>query len=126
MVVVASDHGHAPTLLHGGRYYSQHRHGPPGILLLAGGPVRPGLTLHGAHVYDLYPTLLYLLGLPVPQDAAGKVLRDALDPAFVRAHPVRTIPTYEVLGPPPGLPGVSRGSDLDQQEIEKLRSLGYL
>lgn len=126
VVVIASDHGHAPTLLHSGAYYTQHRHGPPGILLMAGGPVRPGLALEGADIYDLYPTLLYLMGLPVPQDAAGKVLVEALDPAFVRAHPVRRIPTYEVLGPPPGLPGVTRDSDLDRQELDKLKSLGYL
>jgi Type I phosphodiesterase / nucleotide pyrophosphatase len=126
VVVVASDHGHAPTLLHTGAYYTQHRHGPPGILLMAGGPVRPGLALHGADIYDLYPTLLYLLGLPVPRDAAGKVLVEALEPAFVQAHPVRQIPTYEVLGPPPGLPGVKRDSDLDRQELDKLKSLGYI
>jgi hypothetical protein len=125
VVVVASDHGHTPTILHSG-YYTQHRHGPPGILLAAGGPVRRGLTLEGADIYDLYPTILYLLGLPIPQDAVGKVLLDALDPAFVRAHPVRTIPTYQVLGPPPGLPGVKRGGELDRREIEKLRSLGYI
>lgn len=126
VVIVASDHGHSPTLLHSG-YYTQHRHGPPGILLMEGGPVRPGAKLDKAHVYDLYPTILYLLGLPVPEDAAGRVLTEALDPAFVQAHPIRTIPTYQTLGPARGLPGKSgRGSDLDAKELEKLRSLGYL
>lgn len=124
VLIVASDHGHAPTILHQD-FYTQHRHGPPGILLMQGGPVKPGVVID-AHILDLYPTILYLLGLPVPEDAAGKVLLDALDPGFVRRHPLRMIPTYEVLGPAEGLPGGRRESGQDQRELEKLRALGYI
>lgn len=125
VLVVVSDHGHSPTILHSDSY-SQHWHGPPGILLMEGGPVKPGAVLSGSHVLDVFPTLAYLLGMPVPEDAPGKVLLHALDPEFVRRHPVRTIPSYDVLGLSPGLPGVRQGSGLDQQELEKLKSLGYL
>ena len=62
----------------------------------------------------------------MPQDAAGKVLTGALDPGFVRLHPVRTVPTYTDLGLSPSLPGASRDGSMNQQEIEKLRSLGYI
>lgn len=124
VVIIASDHGHSPTIVHS--LYTQHRHGPPGILLMRGGPVKRGLALQGASVFDLAPTVLYLLGLPVPEDAAGKVLVGALDPAFVRAHPVRTVPTYRDLGLSPRLPGASRDGSMNRQEIEKLKSLGYI
>ena len=124
VVIVASDHGHSPTIVHS--LYTQHRHGPPGILLMRGGPVKRGLAVEGASIYDLYPTVLYLLGLPVPQDAAGKVLTGALDPGFVRLHPVRTVPTYRDLGLSPNLPGASRDGSMNRQEIEKLKSLGYI
>lgn len=124
VVIVASDHGHSPTLVHS--LYTQHRHGPAGILLMRGGPVRRGLTLEGTDIYDLYPTILYLLGLPVPKDVQGKVLLQALDPAFVRAHPVRTVPSWDGLGLSPGLSGASRSGEMNQREIEKLRSLGYI
>ncbi len=124
VVIVASDHGHSPTIVHS--LYTQHRHGPPGILLLRGGPVKRGLTLQGADVYDLYPTILYLLGLPVPENVSGKVLLDALDAGFVRLHPLRTVPSYRGLGLPPGLPGASRDGAMNELEIEKLRSLGYI
>ncbi|HKV11189.1 MAG TPA: alkaline phosphatase family protein, partial [Thermoanaerobaculia bacterium] len=125
VLVVVSDHGHSSTILHSDSY-SQHWHGPPGILLMEGGPVKPGAALSGSQVLDVFPTLAYLLGMPVPEDAPGKVLLHALDPEFVRRHPVRTIPSYDVLGLSPGLPGVKQGSGLDQQELEKLKSLGYL
>lgn len=124
VVIVASDHGHSPTMVHS--LYTQHRHGPPGVLLMHGGPVKPGHTLEGADIYDLHPTLLYLLGLPVPEDAAGAVLVDALDPEFVRQHPVRTIPTYRTLGFSPRLPGATRDGAMNQLEIDKLRALGYI
>ncbi len=124
VVVIASDHGHSPTIVHS--LYSQHRHGPPGILLMRGGPVKRGLNVQGADIYDLYPTILYLLGLPVPQDQPGKVLLDALDPGFVSLHPVRTVPTFRNLGLPPNLPGASRDGAMNEQEIQKLRSLGYI
>jgi hypothetical protein len=125
VLIVASDHGHAPTILHHD-FFTQHRHGPPGIILMTGGPVKPGTVIQGAHILDLYPTMLYLLGLPVPADVTGKVLLDALDPEFVRRHPVRTIPTYETLGPAEGLPGGRRESGQNERELDKLRSLGYL
>lgn len=125
VLIVASDHGHSPTILHRD-FFTQHRHGPPGILLLRGGPVKPGYRIQAAHILDLYPTVLYLLGLPVPQDAAGKILLDALDPEFVRRHPMRTIPTYEVLGPVKRSLGGRPDSTQNQRELEKLRSLGYL
>jgi hypothetical protein len=125
VLIVASDHGHAPTILHQD-FFTQHRHGPPGILLMMGGPVKPGTVIEGAHILDLYPTMLYLLGLPVPKDVTGKVMLDALDPEFVRQHPVRTIPTYETLGPARGLPGGRRESGQDERELDKLRSLGYI
>jgi hypothetical protein len=125
VIVVASDHGHSSTILQADSY-SQHWHGPPGILLMEGGPVKRGLALRGSHVLDVFPTLCYLLGLPVPEDAPGKVLLHALDQEFVRRHPVRAIPSYQGLGMSPGIPGVRRESGLDQAELEKLRSLGYL
>ncbi len=124
VLLVISDHGHSPTILHQS-YYSQHRHGPPGIFLAVGGPVRPGQTLTGANsVFDVFPTVLYLLGLPVPQDAAGHVLESILDPAYVSAHPVSTVPTYEGLWASPHQPGASSG--LNREELEKLKALGYI
>ncbi|MCH9651628.1 MAG: alkaline phosphatase family protein [Deltaproteobacteria bacterium] len=124
VVVVASDHGHSPTPVH--KLYTQHRHGPPGILLLAGGPVKAGAVLDQAHVLDIFPTLLYLLGLPIPEDAEGEVLWDALDPAFVAAHPPRTVPSFDFLNQGYGGRSGGLGENRNQQELDKLKSLGYI
>lgn len=127
VVILASDHGHSPTLFHA--MDSQHRHGPPGILVMAGGPVRRGVRLEDAHVYDLFPTVLHLLGLPVPETADGRVLEEALEPGFRTAAPVTEVASYDALLPL-FLPAPERGGEAEerrrQEELEKLRALGYV
>ncbi len=130
-LIVVSDHGHSPSLVHA--LDTQHRHGPPGVMLLVGGPFRRGGADAGAvdapavdaTVYDVFPTVLHLLGLPVPEDAAGRVLVETLGPDFVSRWPVRTIPGYEGLWRPP-TQRLERGAALDRLELEKLKKMGYL
>lgn len=123
-IVVVSDHGHSPTILHP-NYYSQHRHGPPGIFLAAGGPFRRGAPLAAAAtIYDVFPTVLHLLGLPVPADAQGRVLESALTAASLDADPPRRISSYQGRWPAPV--GGDGRSGLEEEELEKLRALGYL
>jgi len=60
-----------------------------GVFMIAGGPVRPGLEFQGAEIIDVAPTVLYLMGQPVPADMDGRVLTECLDPQFVADHPIR-------------------------------------
>jgi hypothetical protein len=122
-IVVVSDHGHSPTPIHA--MDTQHRHGPPGILVLAGGPFRARQELAPASVYDVLPTLLYLLDLPVPEDLPGRVLEGAFTPAALQGRAIRRIPTFAgtVAGP---AVDASRSRELDAEEIRKLEALGYL
>lgn len=70
---------------------------PAGFVMLAGGPVKRGYALRGASVVDVAPNVLYLLGIPVADDMAGKVWRDAYEPSFVRRFPPRRVRTYRGL-----------------------------
>jgi hypothetical protein len=121
VLAVVSDHGHSPTLFH--EMDTQHRHGPPGMLLLHGPGIRAG-ELDGAHVFDVYPTLLRLLGIAVPGDADGEPLEAALTPAFRAAHPPRRVASWD------GLPRPAPAAPLDparrREELDKLRELGYI
>ncbi|MCY3650331.1 MAG: alkaline phosphatase family protein, partial [Acidimicrobiaceae bacterium] len=120
--VVASDHGQSPTFVH--RLYTQHRHGPDGVLLLYGPGIRRGHRLESSHVLDVFPTVLALLGLPVPEDAEGRVLEGAFetppDPG-----PARRVATYRNAWEPVDTVG---GTDVERtrQEIERLKAMGYL
>ena len=113
-----------------------------GIVILYGSPFRNGHRLEEASVLDITPTILALLGLPVAEDMDGRPILDAFDPAFLGAHPIRYVPSYEIRttasaaapgmsgpGPPrPGGPGTPSSLDPqgDQELKQRLESLGYL
>jgi arylsulfatase A-like enzyme len=70
-------------------------HGPEALMILAGGPVRAGGELGDVGYLDIAPTILYLLGYPVPGDIPGRVMTEAIQEEFLQEFPVRKIPSYE-------------------------------
>jgi predicted AlkP superfamily phosphohydrolase/phosphomutase len=52
-------------------------HRMDGMLMMKGKLFKPGTVLQRAHIVDLAPSALYLLGLPVPDTMDGKVLEGA-------------------------------------------------
>ncbi len=111
-----------------------------GIFIASGPAIRRG-EIPLVTLYDIAPTVLDMLGLPVPEDMPGKVLEAALDPAFPAAHPIVRVPSYEGLPPQgeerragaaPGGAPVSAGSGEalpgagENEMLEQLRSLGYV
>ncbi len=119
--VIASDHGQSPTIVH--RLYTQHRHGPDGVLLLHGPGIRRGHRLESSHVLDVFPTVLALLGLPLPEDAEGSVLEGAFETP--PRDSARRVATYRNAWQPVDTVG---GTDIKRtrQEIERLKAMGYL
>jgi hypothetical protein len=128
IIIVLSDHGHrawqpeiryrsvGPTSMSG-----QHIDRPPGILVMAGGPIRQRHILSHPSVVDIAPTIHYLLGVPVARDLDGAVLKDAIKPGYLRLHPIPVVPTYNVRKTLKPL-----FSPQDAAYVEKLRALGYI
>lgn len=97
-------------------------HRVDGLFILAGPGVRRAHQLESARIEDVAPTMLYVMGLPVPDYMDGEVLLDAFRPEFVRAHPV--IKRSEPLPSGPTMPG---GYDAEEAELlSRLRHLGYI
>lgn len=96
-------------------------HRRDGILVLAGPGIRRGHRIRSATILDLAPTVLALLGLPVPEDMEGRVLTEAFTEELLTARPVRN-------GPPSGerKSGGALASREDAEILEKLTALGYL
>ncbi len=93
-------------------------HRREGIFIAQGAGVRAGLALPEASILDLAPTLLHLLGQPVPRLMDGRVLTEALaDPAPVRFVEEDAADLAAVQG---------FGAGESEQIEERLRSLGYL
>jgi hypothetical protein len=68
-------------------------------------------------------TVLYALGVPVADDLGSPPLLSLFGPAFVAAHPLRTVATY---GTRSSMARRAGGNTLDQEMIDRMRSLGYL
>jgi predicted AlkP superfamily phosphohydrolase/phosphomutase len=97
-------------------------HRANGLLVVAGPAVRRGATLLGARIVDVAPTILYLLGVPIPDDMDGRVLREAIRESHLADHPVVTREARAEVEPAGERP---RRSDQDAV-AERLRALGYL
>ena len=87
-----------------------------GELFKAGGSVSAAAT-------DVAATVLYALGVPISRALAGKPLVTLFSDAFARRYPVRYVDTY---GPPRTGTAERNGQPLDQEMIDRLRSLGYV
>jgi len=114
VLVVVSGHGFEPTplwrrllgVLTGTDVAAaSHVGAPPGVLLIVGDGIVPGSTTSGATVLDLAPTLLYLMGLPVPRDMEGRVLSELVDAQYASDNPLTFIPSYESVAVAPAAPG---------------------
>ena len=101
-------------------YVGSHRH--EGVAILSGPAVSPGTALQGELV-DVAPTMLYLLGEPIPSDLEGRVLFEALRPELLDERP----PEYDDAAP---AEFDAQRAELEEEgaaEVERrLRGLGYL
>jgi predicted AlkP superfamily phosphohydrolase/phosphomutase len=100
-------------------------HHMDGVIVLHGAGVRRATKVEKAHITDVAPTILWAMGLPVPQYMDGEVLSAAFEPEAVAARPVEF--SYES-------PSVTL-ADMDQEAfsaeeedlvIDRLRDLGYI
>ena len=96
-------------------------HASTGIFMLGGPGVKSGLKAEGLTVTDIAPTVLYLLGVPVPSDMDGNIRSDCLSQEIVEALPLvrsEASESKEVAG------GLSKDEELAVED--NLRKLGYL
>ncbi|HEV7126374.1 MAG TPA: hypothetical protein VGN32_02910 [Ktedonobacterales bacterium] len=90
--------------------------GAPSARLIAAGPVfASGLTAT-ASLIDFAPSVMYLLGQPIPQNVDGRVITSMFSESYCQQHPV----AYDDTDP----------GALSQEEesliVDRLRTLGYL
>ncbi|MGC9358400.1 MAG: alkaline phosphatase family protein, partial [Anaerolineae bacterium] len=97
-------------------------HVPEGILLASGAGIQPGPVAETA-LRHLAPTILHLMGEPVPPDMDGDVLRELLKTPWREGHPVEIAAkpaTYEETE------ALDYEED-DEEAVEaQLRALGYI
>jgi predicted AlkP superfamily phosphohydrolase/phosphomutase len=97
-------------------------HAINGILVAAGPGIRRGFKLNNSRIVDAAPTILYLLGLPIPEDMDGQVLTQMIDDDVLKQNPIKfqTVSTetnqqdYKL-------------DEADEEDLKKtLKGMGYL
>jgi len=91
-------------------------------LIAQGKPFKKGVQIHGARLIDMAPTILHLMGQPVPEDMDGRVLQDLFESAFIEQNPVRAGGSADSEG--------REGAQYSAEEAaiveERLKALGYI
>lgn len=98
-------------------------HHTEGVFIASGGPIRVGARAE-VGLLDIAPTILALMGLPVPDDMPGRVLAEIVEPAFWTRHPIRRIDSFESLIAREEVP--TGGSMGDEEAVQMLKALGYM
>ena len=120
-VLILSDHGFAADAdpdIPGG-----HDHAPPGMIVLDGPGIRPG-QIDGASVYDVLPTLMASMGLPLADNLVGTPLVQAFCDGVYDPSEQPTVASFGQ--GTPYVPEISKPDDLDRELMQQLRSLGYI
>lgn len=99
-------------------------HRMQGIFLLHGPPFESVHLEEGARIVDLAPTLLYLMGCPIPEDMDGRVIEAAFRRNYLFQRPIRYAPPAGPSGASEEAPTYSDGEAATIRE--RLRALGYM
>jgi hypothetical protein len=114
---LAPSDGAVVWLMHPGRAQSKSH----GVFALTS---KTRASLRGdARLTDVAPTILYGLGLPISRELEGRPQSGLFGDEFARRFPVQEVATY---GPRRGHTGVRSSDALDEEAVERLRSLGYI
>ena len=97
--------------------------GSEGLFAAIGEAVNVRLKDGSARATDVMPTVLYALGIPISRELAGRPVIEMFTAEFAGRSPVREVTTY---GSPTARRAPRTGQPLDQEMVDRLRSLGYV
>ncbi|MCK4597442.1 hypothetical protein KAU04_05355, partial [bacterium] len=98
-------------------------HRSNGIFIARGSEIQQGRQIQGANIADIAPTVLYSMGLPVPDDMDGKVLREIFSEELLQRNPVEYVKADL---DQEGDQEETYSEEESQKIKERLRSLGYI
>lgn len=98
-------------------------HTMDGILIMKGPGIRKGVRLEKASIMDIFPTVLHIMGIPIPSELDGDVLINA----FSEDSPLsrREIP-FQVPEDYARSDRYALSKEEEEKIMERLRQLGYM
>ena len=105
--------------------FSPGLHRMNGILLMEGEGIKENFRIEGAHIIDIAPTILYFMGVPVPNDMDGKVITSCITDDYLKENTI-ALSEYQSSASD----GIEEGKAYTDQEEEQLKEalkgLGYI
>ncbi|MDP3938525.1 MAG: alkaline phosphatase family protein, partial [Deltaproteobacteria bacterium] len=101
-----------------------HRHA--GVLVAVGPGLRRGLSLPPRGISDMTPTMLYSLGLPIPEGLEGELVREAFEKDQLEAEPVRFEQAAANSERQSEGPDETMSAEDEATVLKRLQQLGYL
>ena len=102
--------------------YQSGGHDENGIFIACGPNIKKDIELPAANLHDMAPTILYAMGLSVPENMDGTVLLDVFENEFLKGNPLPTVQSTTYLK--------STKYELSESEekemIDQLMGLGYM
>lgn len=99
-------------------------HREDGILIIKGLPLQQGKNISGARLIDVAPTILYLMGVPIPKDMDGGVVVEAINPDYLKSNPLNYSKADKSTTTEIAQSGYTK--EEEKQVEEALKSLGYI
>jgi hypothetical protein len=103
--------------------YNDHLPSDRGVFIARGPGLARGRPVSNVSIFDVTPTLLYLLGKPVGADMDGHVLAEAINPLWLAQRPITYVASHD---DPAFLSSHRRdATGLSAAETARLKALGY-
>lgn len=111
---------------------------PPGMIVLAGPRIRHTPLPKPVHqlqkddlpvvcsIFDITPTILPLMGIPVGEDMDGQSVLQVIDPGWIKKCPVRTVGSHDTVAWLEARPKTKHQSLDKDVRLQQLRDLGYI
>lgn len=127
LIFVARDYSYLGRNLFGSRkviessqYMGNGFHRMNGIFMAYGPDIKRGVQIEGAAIVDIAPTVLHLMGLPVPDDMDGRSLTEIMKDG------VATLQTSIAQSDDENLDNLEYSEEEAELVAERLGALGYL
>jgi len=98
-------------------------HRMDGVFIAAGPGVRPAGPVQGTRLWDIYPTTLALMGLPIPAGLDGRALESVLTPQVLAGVTFDERPYSDYMQ---AVGGAGYSDEEEALVAERLRGLGYV
>lgn len=95
-----------------------------GMVIIGGTHAQCDKNITGARIIDIAPTVLYLMGTPIPDDMDGRVITEAINPSYLKDNPLNYSEGDKSHTSVRQQAGYTESEE--KQVEETLKSLGYI